>query len=276
MEPGNTINLITNLLDEHAAAPVPFKRNVVKEFLQVLALSFIYTHEEYGKLIFYGGSCLRHCYNLPRLSEDIDFVDTTKNISIEKFTQELSDFFKKETGIEPSAKAQKFRAYLKFPILKKLRLASASESDLLFLKAEIFQKFDYCKSFKTEFKPVFKYNISILMNTFDLPTLMSTKINALLNRQWKKTSKSGETVATVKGRDYFDLMWFLEKGIQPNYDCLKKYGNNLKKLLLDVISKVDASSIIIDLENFIEDQKYVAALGANIKSVLIGQIESKL
>lgn len=272
----NALNLITNLLEEHASAPVSFKRNLIKEFLQILALSFIYTHDEYSKLIFYGGSCLRHCWGLPRLSEDIDFVDSTKKISIEKFTKELGGYFRKETGIEPSTKCQKFRAYFKFPVLKKFNLAGASESDLLYLKVEIFQKFDYCKNFKTEFKPVFKYNLSVLMNTFDLPTLMATKIRALIHRKWEKTSKSGKTIATVKGRDYFDLMWFFEKGVQPNYDCLTEYGNDLKKMLMDLINKIDASSIIIDLENFIEDKKFVAALGPNISSVLKGQIEAKL
>lgn len=275
MANGDALNVIANLLGEHGPSPALFKRNLIKEFLQVLALSFIYTHDEYSRLIFYGGSCLRHCHNLPRMSEDIDLVDMTKNVSIEKFARELGDFFKKEIGIEPTAKDQKFRVYLKFPILKKLKLAGDSESDLLFLKVEVFKKFDCCKNFKTEIKPIFKYNKSILINTFDLPTLMSTKIRAVLQRKWERTSKSGQTIATVKGRDYFDLMWFLEKGIKPNPDCLKEYGD-LKGSLLDIISKVDASSIIIDLENLIEDQKFVAALGTNILSILKNQIETKL
>ena len=52
-----------------------FKKNLVKEYLQIPILSFFYSNKKYQDLIFYGGSCLKHCFDLPRLSEDLDFVN---------------------------------------------------------------------------------------------------------------------------------------------------------------------------------------------------------
>ena len=66
---------IKKILEEHKTASWLFKRNLLKEYLQILSLSFIYSQKEYQSLIFYGGSCLRHCFGLPRLSEDLDFID---------------------------------------------------------------------------------------------------------------------------------------------------------------------------------------------------------
>lgn len=73
---------------------------------------------------------------------------------------------------------------------------------------------------------------------------MSTKIRAVLMRKWGKTDKSRKTLATVKGRDYYDLLWYLEKGIIPNYKCIesinnkeqlkKNYFQRLQKLILEV------------------------------------------
>ncbi|KKR75173.1 MAG: hypothetical protein UU18_C0012G0014 [Parcubacteria group bacterium GW2011_GWB2_40_8] len=97
---------------------------------------------------------------------------------------------------------------MKFPILNELGLGSGSESDILILKLEIFNDFIFCKKYQTQIKPLFKFNRSILVKTFDLPTLMSTKIRALLYRKWEKKNKDGEVIISVKGRDYFDLMWY--------------------------------------------------------------------
>jgi hypothetical protein len=40
-------------------------------------LDYIYSAPRYSGLIFYGGSCLAHFFQLPRLSEDLDFIDET-------------------------------------------------------------------------------------------------------------------------------------------------------------------------------------------------------
>jgi len=80
-----------------------FKRNILKEYLQILVLDFFYSHKDYSQLIFYGGSCLSHCYDLPRLSEDLDFVDIKKKIELKKLAKDLENYFKKNTDLEVKA-----------------------------------------------------------------------------------------------------------------------------------------------------------------------------
>ncbi|PIY33397.1 MAG: hypothetical protein COZ07_02290, partial [Candidatus Infernicultor aquiphilus] len=82
--------------------------------------------------------------------------------------------------------------------------------------------------------------------------------------------KSGKTLATVKGRDYYDLLWYLEKGIMPNYRCIEGIDNKeeLKEKLLSAITKVDARSIRIDLESLIDNPELVKNLSNNIKEIL--------
>lgn len=268
---------MSQLLDEHKNTTMLFKRNVLKEYLQILALSFIYGHSQYQDLIFYGGSCLRHCFGLPRLSEDLDFIALDK-LDNAALAQDLKAFFKKELDIEIKAKVQKFRVYLKFPILHELKLSQMSESDLLFLKVELFSEFTFCKDYTMETIPLFKYGKSVLVKTLDLPSLMATKLGAILHRKWERTSKSGEVLASVKGRDYFDLMWYLQKGVRPNLQCLGDHFT-LEKLcekLLSIVRMVDAKSIQYDLEGLIADRAFLANLTKDIKQILEREIAAKL
>ena len=269
--------ILKNIIAENFDKPVFYKRNLLKEYLQVLILDFIYSSPKYGGLIFYGGTCLAHCFGLRRLSEDIDFVDDKKEIGIGGLASDIKKFFDKKTDLDVSVKTQKFRIYIKIPILKELGLSEGGESDFLNLKVEVFSDFDFCKKYKTQIKPFFKFNKSILIKTFDLPTLMSTKLRAVLFRKWEKKDKNGNIVVSAKGRDYFDLMWYFEQGIEPNMDCLEvKTKEDLKKKLLSTIDALDEDSVIFDLENFIADKNFVVNLSKNIKNILRESINKKL
>lgn len=253
-----------------------FKRNILKVYLQVLVLDFIYSNPEYDQMCFYGGSCLAHLYGLNRLSEDLDFVDINKNVDISKLSVALQNYFNKNTDLKAVATIQKFRICLKFPILQELGLSGQGDTNQLYLKVEVYKDWDFFKNYKTEIMPLFEYNKSILVKTFDLPTFMATKIAAVLNRKWERKSANGEILAAVKGRDYFDLMWYLQKGVKPNLDCIKNIKNmgELKQALLEVIEKVDSRSIINDLEPFIESTNFVKNLGKNIKDILKREVTS--
>ena len=109
-------------------------------------------------------------------------------------------YFKKSTDLDVTATVQKFRVYLKFPVLRELNLSAPAESDLLFLKVEVFKEFDFCSRYQTQIVPLMKFNKTMLIKTFDLPTLMATKIRAIFHRKWEKTDKTGKTLITVKGR----------------------------------------------------------------------------
>lgn len=265
-------------LQEKETASTIFKRNLVKEYLQVLILSFLYSHENYRNLVFYGGSSLRHCYGLPRLSEDLDFVDIEKRIHLIGMAEDLRKFFANKYRIKVDAKVQKFRCTLKFPILHVLNLASPQESNLLFSKIEVYSEFGFCKEYGTEVKPLFKFGEALLLRTFDLPTLMATKIRAIMHRKWERTTKNGGILAEVKGRDYYDLMWYLEQGAKPNLRCIEGISDEHKlyEELIKIVRRINPQSIKYDLEGLIEDPGFLDTLKDNIKEVLISLLKKRL
>ncbi len=127
-------SFLIKLLKDSASDDKFFRRNLLKNYLQILVLDFIYSRKKYSGLVFYGGSCLAHCHNTLRLSEDLDFVDLEKKIEILELAKDLEEYFKKNTDLEVKAVPQKFRVYLKFSLLHELGLARSEESNLLFLK----------------------------------------------------------------------------------------------------------------------------------------------
>lgn len=266
---------IKKLLAENSSLSAVFRRNLVKEYLQTLALAFIYSRKEYSGLIFYGGSALKHCHALPRLSEDLDFVDAAEAVSLEELARDLKGYFLARHGLKVETKIQKFRVVLKFPVLFELGLAAYPESDLLFLKLELYTDISFCREYKTEIIPLFEHGESVLVRTFDLPTLMATKIRAVLNRRWEKIGKEGETLAAVKGRDYFDLMWYLQKGVEPNLACIENVSDkkDLYSRLVAAVDKIDAASIKYDLDALIADREYVDNLAGNLRQILLSRLK---
>lgn len=268
---------LKNLVVEAISKNKLFKRNLVKEYLQILVLDFIYSHQKYSQLVFYGGSCLSHCFDLPRLSEDLDFVDLGKSIDLKNLAADLKVFFRKNTDLDLKTSYQKFRIYLKFPVLWELKLSEKNETNILVLKIEVFSEFSFCKNYITEIVPLFKFNKSILIRTFNLPTLMATKLRAILYRKWEKTDKKGRVFIKAKGRDYFDLMWYLKKEIKPNMKCVElRSKEELKEKLLTLVDRVDPKSIQLDLEPLIENRNFVKNLSESIKGILNKEIKVKL
>ena len=270
--------VLASIISESPSRNNIFKRNLLKEYLQVVVLDFIYSHKDYSQLLFYGGSALAHCFDLQRLSEDLDFIDETRKINVPKLAKDLEDYFRKRTDLEVKTTVQKFSIYLKFPILRDLGLSTREETDMLFLKVEVYSEFDFCTKYSTDIRPVFKYNRSVLIKALDASTLMATKIRAILFRKWEKTDKQGKTTVKVKGRDYFDLLWYLQKGIQPNLSCIEGFENikDLKERLLAIVANIDSKSIQLDIEALISNPGFVNNMSKNMKAILEREIEEKL
>ncbi len=270
--------ILASIVNETPSKNNLFKRNLLKEYLQVVVLDFIYSQKDYSQLLFYGGSALAQCFDLQRLSEDLDFIDEKKNVSIIELAKDLEEYFSKRTDLKVKTTVQKFRIYLKFPILRELGLSSKSETDDLFLKIEVYTDFDFCAKYSTDIRPIFKFNRSVLINTLDISTLMATKIRAILFRKWEKTDKQGKTLIKVKGRDYFDLLWYLQKGIVPNISCIEgiKDMKELKEKLLAMVADVDSQSIQLDLEALISSPGFASNVSRNMKAILEREISEKL
>ena len=107
------------------------------------------------------------------------------------------------------------------------------------------------------------YEIKYLLNpipfsvkTFDLPSLFAGKIHALICREWK---------IRVKGRDFYDYLWFLSRNIPVNlYHAEQRLKHNhfikdniklTKELLIEILenrfSNVDCEQVKKDIRPFV-------------------------
>lgn len=251
-------------------------RNYLKEYIQYLVLSLLYNQKKMKKLVFKGGSCLRVCYGLPRLSEDLDF-DYDEKITGKNILKELDEYLKKEIKnkyySELETKIQStIRLYLKFPFLKNLGLANESESNKLYVKIETSNKLSPFAGYILT--PVSKYGFNFVVYNYDMPSLMSGKINALLFRIWFKESNNKENQIDIKGRDFYDLFWFLQKGVEPNWKMLKKTAGikNKKELKGELIKRikkvVTPQKLSYDLNNFISDNQFVEDFSKNYLTII--------
>ncbi len=254
-------------------------RNYLKEYIQYLVLSLLYNQKKMKNLVFKGGSCLRICYELPRLSEDLDF-DYDENKIGKNILEELDDYLKKEIKKKYFSKLETkiqstIRLYLKFPFLKELGLANETESNKLYVKIETTNGLSPFADYIL--LPVSKYGFNFIAYSYDLPSLMAGKINALLYRIWFKGSKSQ---IDVKGRDFYDLFWFLQKGVKPNWKMLEKItGIKDKKELRDVLIKrikkvVTPQKLSYDLNNFISNNQFVEDFCRNYMVLINKQFDN--
>ena len=246
-----------------------YQRNLIKEKLQDNILNFVYNSKKYNKLIFTGGTCLRKLYNLPRLSEDLDF-DFTSNFEINDFKIQVEKYLvskEKFNNIELKVANNKRTIFIKF--LQK-------NGEKIFVRCD-FSKAK--KNIKTEINPYNsdRYNFFIL--NYDLPTLFGNKIEAFLEREFFKGS---EQTMSFKGRDVFDIAWFIQLSAKSGF-VLKPEWKNLEKDLkmkkeaiikkiIEKVSKIKNEELLLDLVSFIESEK---AIGEFIKS-FVAIIKNKL
>ncbi|MBU0579152.1 nucleotidyl transferase AbiEii/AbiGii toxin family protein [Patescibacteria group bacterium] len=64
---------LQKIFDHHQDDSPLYVRNLLKESLQYYVLNYVYNSAYAEQLLFKGGTCLRFCFDLPRLSEDLDF-----------------------------------------------------------------------------------------------------------------------------------------------------------------------------------------------------------
>ncbi len=195
-------------------------RSKIKEYLQILLLEYIYSSSENkSNFVFTGGTCLRHVYGLERLSEDLDF-DLLEEVDAEKVARDIEKHFTSKLhykDLKISIKQKGRQILLKFPCLQELGLASKSESDLLYIKMDM-EKIKE-GSFKTEktSKNIFDSNFVILH--YDLPSLFAGKLTAILTRNLFEGKENREI---IKGRDFYDLLWYLKKDVSVNLPFLQE------------------------------------------------------
>lgn len=256
------IQLLQNVLaQKDLLLPNETKRVVLKEFLQAHTLDFLYNHPVYRKLNFYGGTCLHVIYGLNRLSEDID-LDNSDGIDLSNLENDLLTFYRSNIGYaDVTAKTQigewgVRRTTLKFPILYVLGL-TPHINEPLHMKVEVSQHKQTSIVRRT---PVLLFGRSFVAAHFSLETMMAGKILACLERNFQK----GEG-ATIKGRDFYDLLWFMQQKIHPLEEKLARDGRqsytvrSAMQLLGDKIADLKISDLAEDLLPLFEQRSYIEA-----------------
>ncbi|MBI2415875.1 MAG: nucleotidyl transferase AbiEii/AbiGii toxin family protein [Candidatus Kerfeldbacteria bacterium] len=239
----------------------PFKRNILREYLQYKILEIIFNSKSGQQLVFLGGTALRIVYNNNRFSEDLDFDNF--GLTIEQFIA-LSSKIKKglelqgyEVEIKNVFKGA-YRSYIRMPnVLFDNDVSNLQEEKILIQVDNVPHVFDYQKDIKL----LNKFDVFTQIYTTPLDLLLSQKIYAALNRP------------RAKGRDFYDIVFLLPQ-TKPNYKYLKvklgiKNGRELKEALIAKTSHLNFDALAKDVEPFLinpNDSKRVRLFVSYIKS----------
>jgi len=240
----------------------PFRRNILREYLQYKILDIIFNSEFSNRLIFMGGTALRIVYGNTRFSEDLDF----DNLGLsEKEFKELSLLVKKGLELEgyvvevDNVFKGAYRCIVKLPeVLFNNKLSVIKEEKIMIQIDTVAQKFEYIP----ERKIINKFDVFTEIKVVPLSILLSQKFFAVFNRK------------RDKGRDFYDILFLLQL-IKPDYAYLKdKLGiSNESELKEKILLKIDRSNLedlSKDVEPFLfnpSDRKKILLFGDYIKQI---------
>ncbi len=193
---------------------------MLRELLQQITLVGLSRASFFEDACFYGGTALRIFYGLNRYSEDLDFTLKEKNLAfsfapyLEKIKEVASSYGmnleitmkekKKETPIESAfAKLNTRETFIELHI-KDDDVSFLHKDELIKVKFEV--DCSPALGFKTESKWLDVPEFANVV-TLDEASLFAGKIHAILCRNYKNT---------VKGRDYYDFLFYTRKRIKPN------------------------------------------------------------
>jgi predicted nucleotidyltransferase component of viral defense system len=246
-------------------------RVILKEYLQNIVLYILYNNIETNKLIFYGGSCLRKIYGLDRFSEDLDF-ENPEEVPLNLLPGIIEEYFNtiKMKGVECKVQKSKHisRVLVKFPIVQEIGLSS-NENEKLHIKVEVNKSIT--GKYPTELISKMLGGYSLVIRHYDISTLFACKILACLDRVYVK----GKKQIYVKGRDFYDLIWFMNNmDILPNekklLDVNSQYTRKeVFKLLDEKVVLIKSSDLLDDLENLTEDSKYIKRWCNNFQEIYL-------
>jgi predicted nucleotidyltransferase component of viral defense system len=257
------IQTLQNILaQKDPSLAVETKRILLKEVLQAYVLDYVYNHPTYRSLNFYGGTCLHVLYGLNRLSEDLDF-DNRTGLNLSQLALDLVHHFQSVFGItDASTKVQQgaggvLRVTVKFPVLDALGLSSRA-NEALHLKVEISQ---HDQVAVIQHTPVLAYGRSLVASHFSLETMMAGKMLACLERSFK----IGSSGVNIKGRDFYDLIWFMQQRVQPLEEKLARDGkqpyttHSAMLALREKIAQIKPRDMAVDLSPMFESRPFIEA-----------------
>ncbi len=268
---------LESLIQKYSPKTALDYENALKEIIQEITLAGLARGNFFDKAAFYGGTALRIFYGLPRFSEDLDFtlLQSQPDFKLEpyfKYVQQSLESFGFESEIVAVEKTENRKvesAFLKANTqVHLLKISSAQpmaaqvqSNRVISVKIEV--DVTAPLNFETEVK-VLPPPITASVKTLTSSSLFAGKMHAVLFRQWK---------TRIKGRDFYDLLWYLGQGIPVKLSYLETkmkdthvladYEILTQAMLIDLLEKrinsIDWKNAKKDVVNFLRDPSEVDA-----------------
>lgn len=200
-------------------------QNAAREIVQEIALLGLWRGGFFEHAAFYGGTALRIFHGLRRFSEDLDFtlVESGGATRLERYLPSVATELEswgfsfeaepKSGGGEPGIESAFLKGSTQLNLLHigapeaLARRMPQSQKLQIKLEMDIDPPPNATTEVRTQLLPT-PYQVRL----YDLPSLFAGKLHAVLCRGWKNR---------VKGRDFYDLVWYVGRNIQPNLEHLE-------------------------------------------------------
>jgi len=244
--------LVEQMIQTYKAQTVYDQKNAMKEVIQEIVLCELSRAGFFSKAAFYGGTALRIFYSLDRFSEDLDFslMRAEDDFEIQSYFPALEKAVRayglnvmigdKEKSFDSNIQSAFLRANTKEHLLMFYSadkdFSGVSNNELTKIKFEIDVNPPEYATFERKYRlqPV-PYEV----NLYDAPSLFAGKLHAVIGRAWKNR---------VKGRDLYDYVFYLSKGISFNRKHLRA------RLLQSGHIKEDTKFELSDIKNMLSDR----------------------
>lgn len=272
---------IKKIIDRSDSKNQLYIRNLVKEEIQNYILNFVYNDSVFQNLIFTGGTCLRKLYGLDRLSEDLDF-DYGFNFDIDNFALQVKNYFYSELTyqkVSVKVSGNKQTVFIKLPLFKQLGIYQDRTPEDVFVRCD-FSKVS-SKEYGINQGIIAAGTFKVIVTAYDLETLFSNKITAFLRRSFYKGKFQK---MPFKGRDVYDLFWFLQisakigYNLKPNKKRLMSLitDSSIEKIKQDVkkkIALVDPNYVYKDVLPLVESGKFLNQFLEVFSKSIVSQID---
>jgi predicted nucleotidyltransferase component of viral defense system len=261
----------------------------MREIMQEIALAALSRTDFFDKVAFYGGTALRIFYGLDRFSEDLDFSLLAPNPHFSLtpyFSKIVEEFQSLGMNVSIREKDKRIKTQVESAFLKSetiwqelvledlVKQHGISSNKTIKIKIEIDRLPPL--GFSTEQKLLIR-PFSFYVNCFTMPSLFAGKLHALLFRKWK---------SRVKGRDWYDMEWYIRKGVPLNMHHFLKRAKEtndwtedqisqeqILQLLITKIESVAFDSVKEDVVRFIADVQKLAIWSPNYFKDLIQKMK---
>lgn len=237
-------NAIQVMLNRYNPQNSDERQNAIKEIIQEIALAGLSRGGFFTKAAFYGGTCLRIFHGLNRFSEDLDFalLNNDSSFKLDDYFDALEKEFLSyglQVQVETKKKDQSAdvkSAFLKgntlnlllslFPNSEDAKSVISSQKIKVKLEIDTENPSGGITEYRYPMLPA-PYEVQI----FDEATLFAGKIHAVLCREYKHH---------VKGRDYYDYLFYVGKGTKINLAYLQNKLINSNKIAKETVLTIDA------------------------------------